>query len=78
LACNLYKNNNMWLLIVITSLFDHSSYDPDIYSFQKFHTQQRCEAIAAFINKKEIARGDGKDMPRQVSAECVFNGKEED
>jgi hypothetical protein len=68
----------MWLLIVVTTLFDHGSYDPDVYSFQKFHTQARCQHIADWINKKEIARGDGKNMPRQVDAECVFNGKEED
>lgn len=69
----------MWLLIVITTIFDHGSYEPDIYSFQKFHTQQRCEAVAGWINKRELARGDGKYTEgRQVSASCIFNGKEEE
>jgi hypothetical protein len=57
----------MWLLIVVSVLYDHGNYTP-VYSFRDFNSPEQCGKVVDWINHDRLTYG---SHFMSVRAECL-------
>jgi hypothetical protein len=60
---------NIFILIVATTFFAHSSHDPTVLTFQEFNSIERCEQMAKWV-KDTYGKKDPSGSS-SVTAQCV-------